>query len=44
MAGGGGVVCFEVERGLPAARVVLDALRLIPIATSLGGAAVPARS
>ena len=37
MTGGGGVVSFEVAGGLAGARAVLDALRLIPIATSLGG-------
>jgi len=37
MSGGGGVVSFEVEGGGAAARRFVDALRLIPIATSLGG-------
>jgi methionine-gamma-lyase len=37
MRGGGGVLSFEVEGGLKGARAFLDALELIPIATSLGG-------
>ena len=37
MRGGGGVLSFEVSGGAAAARAFLDALRLIPIATSLGG-------
>jgi len=37
MRGGGGVLSFEVEGGLKAARRLVDALRLIPVATSLGG-------
>lgn len=37
MRGGGGVVSFEVEGGLQAARAFADALQIIPIATSLGG-------
>ncbi len=37
MSGGGGVLSFEVENGLDGARRFLDALELIPIATSLGG-------
>jgi cystathionine beta-lyase/cystathionine gamma-synthase len=37
MRGGGGVLSFEVSGGLEGARRFLDALRLIPIATSLGG-------
>ncbi len=37
MRGGGGVLSFEVSGGAGAARAFLDALRLIPIATSLGG-------
>lgn len=37
MRGGGGVVSFVVKGGAPAARRFADALRLIPIATSLGG-------
>lgn len=38
MSGGGGMVSFEVTGGLPAARAVLEGLRVIAIATSLGGA------
>lgn len=37
MQGGGGVVSFEVEGGLDGARACLEALELIPVATSLGG-------
>jgi cystathionine beta-lyase/cystathionine gamma-synthase len=37
MRGGGSVVCFEPAGGVEAARRFVDALRLIPIATSLGG-------
>jgi cystathionine beta-lyase/cystathionine gamma-synthase len=37
MRGGGGVVCFEPRGGVAAACRFADALRLIPIATSLGG-------
>ena len=37
MRGGGGVLSFEVKGGLKAARAFLDALELIPIASSLGG-------
>lgn len=37
MRGGGGVVSFEVEGGLEAARAFVDSLQVIPIATSLGG-------
>jgi cystathionine beta-lyase/cystathionine gamma-synthase len=37
MRGGGGVVSFELNGGVDAARRFVDALRLIPIATSLGG-------
>ena len=37
MRGGGGVVSFEVAGGLAGARRFVDALRLIPVATSLGG-------
>ena len=37
MTGGGGVVSFVVKGGGTAARRFADALRLIPIATSLGG-------
>ncbi len=38
MAAGGGMVSFEVKGGLPAARAMLEGLRVIGIATSLGGA------
>jgi cystathionine beta-lyase/cystathionine gamma-synthase len=34
---GGGVVSFEVDGGQRGARAFLDALELIPVATSLGG-------
>lgn len=34
---GGGVVSFEVDGGQSGARAFLDALELIPVATSLGG-------
>ena len=37
MRGGGGVISFEVKGGLTGARTFVDALKLIPIATSLGG-------
>ena len=37
MRGGGGVVSFVVKGGATAARRFADALKLIPIATSLGG-------
>ena len=37
MRGGGGVVSFEVRGGRARARRMLDSLRGIPIATSLGG-------
>jgi cystathionine gamma-synthase len=37
MRGGGGVVSFVVKGGTGSARRFADALRLIPIATSLGG-------
>jgi cystathionine gamma-synthase len=37
MRGGGGVVSFVVKGGTSASRRFADALRLIPIATSLGG-------
>jgi cystathionine beta-lyase/cystathionine gamma-synthase len=37
MRGGGGVLSFEVQNGLRGARAFLEALELIPIATSLGG-------
>jgi len=37
MRGGGGVISFEVNGGLAGARLFVDALELIPIATSLGG-------
>ena len=37
MRGGGGVVSFEVAGGLAGARRFVDVLRLIPVATSLGG-------
>lgn len=37
MRGGGGVISFEVKGGLTEARKFVDALKLIPIATSLGG-------
>jgi methionine-gamma-lyase len=37
MSAGGGVVSFEVKGGAAAARRFVDALRVIPIATSLGG-------
>ena len=37
MRGGGGVVSFEVTGGLAGARRFVDALQLIPVATSLGG-------
>lgn len=37
MRAGGGVVAFEVVGGLEAARAVVDGLRLVRIATSLGG-------
>ena len=37
MRGGGGVISFEVKGGLTGARSFVDALKLIPIATSLGG-------
>ena len=37
MRGGGGLLSFEVRGGLDGARAFLDALRLVPIATSLGG-------
>lgn len=37
MRGGGGVASFEVEGGLSGARAFLDALQLIPVASSLGG-------
>jgi len=37
MRAAGGVLSFDVQGGLPAARAFLDALELIPIATSLGG-------
>lgn len=37
MRAGGGVLSFEVDGGIEAARRFADALRLIPIATSLGG-------
>jgi len=37
MRGGGGVVSFVVKGGTGASRRFADALRLIPIATSLGG-------
>jgi len=37
MRGGGGVLSFEVAGGLPGARTFVDALEIIPIATSLGG-------
>ena len=37
MRGGGGVLSFEVAGGLEGARRFLDALRLVPVATSLGG-------
>jgi methionine-gamma-lyase len=38
MRGGGGVVSFEPKGGVRAARALLDNLKLIAIATSLGGA------
>lgn len=37
MRGGGGVVSFVIPGGLDGARAFVDALELIPIATSLGG-------
>jgi len=37
MRGGGGVVSFELEGGVAAARAFTEALELVPIATSLGG-------
>lgn len=37
MRGGGGVVSFELKGGYAAARKFVDALQLIPVATSLGG-------
>jgi methionine-gamma-lyase len=37
MRGGGGVLAFEVDGGLKGARAFLDALELIPVASSLGG-------
>ena len=37
MRGGGGMVSFRVAGGIDGARRFLDALRLVPIATSLGG-------
>ncbi|MFO0983545.1 MAG: aminotransferase class I/II-fold pyridoxal phosphate-dependent enzyme [Planctomycetota bacterium] len=37
MRGGGGVLSFEVTSGLRGARAFLQALELIPVATSLGG-------
>ncbi|HEU0223893.1 MAG TPA: PLP-dependent aspartate aminotransferase family protein [Steroidobacteraceae bacterium] len=37
MAAGGGVVSFELDGGIEIGRTFVEALRLIPIATSLGG-------
>jgi cystathionine beta-lyase/cystathionine gamma-synthase len=37
MTAGGGVVSFELDGGIEAGRTFVEALRLIPIATSLGG-------
>lgn len=37
MRGGGGLISFELRDGLPAARKFVDALRVIRLATSLGG-------
>ncbi len=37
MRGGGGVLSFVLKGGIEAARRFVDSLRLIPIATSLGG-------
>ena len=37
MRAGGGVISFEMAGGLHAARAFVDALEIIPIATSLGG-------
>ncbi|HYM50298.1 MAG TPA: cystathionine gamma-synthase [Candidatus Limnocylindrales bacterium] len=37
MSGFGGMVCFEVTGGLPAARRVVEATRLFTLAESLGG-------
>jgi len=37
MAGGGGVLSFQVAGGAAGARALLDGLGLIPTATSLGG-------
>ena len=37
MSAGGGVISFELKGGLPAARRFADSLRIIRIATSLGG-------
>ncbi|MEE9463976.1 MAG: aminotransferase class I/II-fold pyridoxal phosphate-dependent enzyme [Candidatus Neomarinimicrobiota bacterium] len=37
MAGGGGVLSFQVAGGTAGARALLDGLELIPTATSLGG-------
>jgi methionine-gamma-lyase len=37
MRAGGGMLSFEVEKGLTGARAFLDSLELIPVATSLGG-------
>jgi len=37
MRGGGGVLSFQFKRGFEAATKFVDALQLIPVATSLGG-------
>ncbi|MGH8276804.1 MAG: PLP-dependent transferase, partial [Steroidobacteraceae bacterium] len=37
MRGGGGVLCFVPQGGIPAAHAFVNALEMIPIASSLGG-------